>query len=245
MEATSTSSYGNMNTNSNINLNSSRAEDVWNALKPPLYRAWTEITSLTSADNGSLSSTVLRLLFTISSYILMFTHVSGSMLWSMAYLLDHRWYVLAVTSSVALLAVSSVLLTSYEWMWRWQEWLVVPRRPVVTVVDDDDDDSIQAWAKTLGRSLMILLIWALYCVVNTKLDFWIWSQYLVAHPDHNLEIRLVNWLQAGPVLFGAAYAMYYLYPPFYTWHARQPRSLASSDEPDSDPDLSMQTQSLL
>jgi len=133
-------------------------------------------------------------------------------LWAVVYLLDHGWWVLVATCAVALLLVSAILLMTYQHMWNWQETMLVPRRAIIV---EDDDDSFQNWMKKLGCKGLILFGWTLYCVANTKLDYWIFRQYISGHPDHNLELYLVNWLEAGPILVGAAYTMYYFYPPFY------------------------------
>jgi hypothetical protein len=82
---------------------------------------------------------------------------------------------------------------------------------------EDDDNMWQSYLKQAGRILLILALWVVFCVANTKLQFWIWH-YLAAHPDHNAEIQFVNCLEVAPLLFGAAFCMYYLYPPFYTWN---------------------------
>lgn len=188
-----------------------------------LERGWRIATRATSADNESLVSRGLRVLVTVLSYGFFYTKSAGTLLNGMVYLVDHHWYVLSVTCAVVVLAISAALLAAYEWMWRWQAWLLAStsgssQHRVVTV-EDDDTESWQAWAKKLGRVALIILAWSLYCWVNVRLDYWVfWSQYSVAHPKFNLELILVNCLQAGPILVGSAYTLYHLYPAFFTWH---------------------------
>lgn len=155
----------------------------------------------------------------------------------MAYLVQFHWYALAITTSTVVLVLSTALLASYEWMWRWQSNVLSPtnnnshnnitmnavstlRRPV-TIEEDDDDDTWKAWALRLCRIFGILIVWSIYCWTNVQLDYFIfWSNYATAHPDYNLELIFVNALQAAPILVGAAYTIYHLYPPFYSWHYR-------------------------
>ena len=196
---------------------------VTNTVWPTVEVVWSKILFHLNADNPSVLSKVLRVIFTLFSYVMLYTKVSGKIAWTIAYLLDHHYYLLMVTCSVALLAVSALLLTSYEYMWRWQDVCLsltsnTTARSNVLIVDDDEEDSLIAWAKTVGRKVFILLMWSVFCAMNTKLDFWIWTQYMVAHPHYNMEVQLVNCLEAAPLLLGSACAMYYLYPPFFTWH---------------------------
>jgi hypothetical protein len=217
-----------------------------------LSPAWERMTLLLSADNPSVLSILCRVGISLTSYTLMYTRISGTILWTMVYLLDHHWYLLAVTSSVALLVLSALMLTSYEFFWRWQQHLTLILTPNITnassssfsrnsnrvVTVEDDDESVQAWAKFLGYKLGILGAWFVYCVINIQLDLWIWSKYLVAHPDHNLELFFVNCLEAAPILIGAAYTLQYLYPPFYTTTRHYALiSPSSDDEEDSSSQL--------
>jgi hypothetical protein len=80
----------------------------------------------TSADNTSLLSKLLRCVSSLFSYTLLYTTLTGHLLWGIAYLMDHGWYLLASSGSVTLLLLSSLVLTSYEWMWRWQEHFFLP-----------------------------------------------------------------------------------------------------------------------
>jgi len=200
------------------------------AVLSAVQRTWRVVVHATSADNESLSSRVLRVAFIVMSYGFFYTRSAGTLLNAMAFLVDHHWYVLGVTCAVVVLAISGAILASYEWMWRWQSWIFLsPLQQRVVTVDEDDDAAWQVWAKKLGRGALILLLWSLYCWINVKLDYYVfWTQYSVAHPDFNLELFFVNCLQAGPILIGSAYTLYYLYPQFYTWHRQQTMDLSSS-----------------
>lgn len=84
-----------------------------------------------------------------------------------------------------------------------------------------------AWAKSIGRFLLISVLWAIYCFVNVRLDYALfWHQYSVGNPTFNLELFVVNALQAGPILLGAAYAIYRITPSFYAGNL--PTSLPSN-----------------
>eukprot|EP00539_Tryblionella_compressa_P007666 CAMPEP_0178764016 /NCGR_PEP_ID=MMETSP0744-20121128/17540_1 /TAXON_ID=913974 /ORGANISM="Nitzschia punctata, Strain CCMP561" /LENGTH=314 /DNA_ID=CAMNT_0020419111 /DNA_START=199 /DNA_END=1143 /DNA_ORIENTATION=+ len=205
----------------------------------------------TSADNPSLVSKLSRLALTSSSYILLYTSLTGQLLWGIAYLMDHKWYILAASGSVTVLFLSVLLLTALEWMWRWQERVFFPilasltgrnnsaagsgydpvgirrgRHVVVQEDEDMDDDlSLRGWLKRFGRIFVFCFVWLLYCICNIKLDFWVWSQYVVARPAyHPFELRFVNTLEAAPILAGAAVFMYFAYPQFFHWHTRQVRT---------------------
>lgn len=199
---------------------------------PLLERFWRVTTLATSADNDSLASRGLRVVLTVLSYAFFYTKTAGTLLNGMVYLVDHHWYVLSATCAVVVLALSAALLFAYEWMWRWQVWVLASTSPSqhrVVTVEDDDDQSWQAWAKKLGRIALIFLVWSVFCWVNVRLDYLVfWSQYSVAHPKFNLELILVNCLQAGPILAGSAFTLYHLYPAFYTWHQPSETALPSS-----------------
>ena len=186
--------------------------------------SWTK--ALLIADNPSFISLVAKFGLTIASYVFVFVKVSGGLMAAIAYLLDHHWFLLAVMCILVLLAVSALLLTFYEFMWKWQQqdWVraFTPQPTGLrNIVIEDDDLEWKTYARQACRILLILSGWALFCILNTKLEFWIWRHYLVAHPNHNGEVQFVNCLESMPILFGAACTMFYLYPPFYTWNYLQ------------------------
>jgi hypothetical protein len=242
------------------------------AAVPLLERVWRILALATSADNESLGSRGLRAFLTAFSHAFVYTKAAGSMLNAMVYLVDYHWYVLSISCAVVVLAMSAAVLTWYEWMWRWQAWIRISsssssiraassasssqHHRVVTVEDeddddedgddDDDDDSWQAWAKKLGRILVILLGWSLFCYVNVRLDYWVfWSQYSVAHPKFNLELIFVNCLQATPILVGSAYTLYHLVPTFYTWHHHPSLAMGGGLPTSSGDETTVSMQSLL
>ncbi|KAG7374940.1 hypothetical protein IV203_014035 [Nitzschia inconspicua] len=209
---------------------------------------------LTSADNTSLVSKLLRLSMTVGSYFLLYTTATGHLMWGIAYLNDHGWYLLAASGSITLLLISTLVLTSYEWMWRWQERVCLPivrrisccgnndqsileysaiggrRRMVVLHGEDDmeEDLSLRAWLRRFGKIATACVVWLFYCLANIKVDFWITDQYILARPQyHRYELQLVNGLEAAPILVGAALLLYWTYLPFYTWHGAA--AAASSD----------------
>jgi hypothetical protein len=218
----------------------------------------------TSADNTSLVSKLLRCVSTLFSYAMLYTTLTGHLLWGIAYLMDHGWYLLAASGSVTLLLLSSLFLTSYEWMWRWQEHFFFPmistccrtfnatdagsmdyvavatttttttnsdglqqrrRRPVIIHDEEgmDDDLSVRGWLKRFTRIFGVCCVWLLYCIVNIKVDFWITDQYTLARPEyHPYELKLLNCVEASPILFGAALLLCVAYPAFYRWHDAPP-----------------------
>ena len=180
------------------------------------------VLELTSADNGSIVSKVLKLALTVSSYVIIYADVTGKLMWAIAYLMDHDYYYLAISCCVVLLLLSGIVLTSYDWMWRFSSLDTHRRRRRVTILDNDemeDDLSFRGWMKRIGHGLFSCLIWSLYCVLSVKVNLWITSQYMVARPNYYpIELRLVNCFEAIPILFGAALLIYYAYPSFYHWH---------------------------
>ena len=185
---------------------------------------------LTNAQNKSVVSRIIRVVATGFSYVAVYTSFTGMMLWAVAYLMDHGWYLLAVTTSVVLLLVCGVLLAFYEWMWQWQGRAMTNlcsnnsrfgynRLRSVNVLDDDemeDDLSLRGWIKQIVHALVTCSIWSLFCVLNVKVDFWITDQYIHARPAFfRFELILVNCLEAAPILLGAAVLLYYAYPSFY------------------------------
>ena len=191
---------------------------------PPVVESVLRIASAaTRYDNESTLSLVLRVFLGFFSYCFVYTRVARVLLNTMAYLVAHRWHILAMTCSTIVLLVSAALLSLLQWMFNWQGHLLAsisdPRRlrRLVRVEDDEhDDNSILWWAKMIGRSLLICALWAVYCVVNVHLDYALfWHQYSAGNPSFNLELLVVNSLQAGPILLGSAYAIYHLVPSFY------------------------------
>ena len=170
-------------------------------------------------------SMIGKVLLTVITYVFVFTRVADGIISMIAFLVHHHWILLTVTCSLALLAISALFLALYEFLWRWQQQDCIrmvmatqQRRGAMNVTVEDDDNMWQSYLKQAGRILLILALWVVFCVANTKLEFWIYMQYIVAHPDHNAEIKFVNCLEVAPILLGAAFCMYYLYPPFYTWN---------------------------
>ena len=82
-------------------------------------------------DNDSNDSTqrrfvsftrfTVKILLTAVSVIVWYPSLTSHMVGALQYLWDHQWYVLSMTTSVAILFASLVFTTSYEWMWRWQD----------------------------------------------------------------------------------------------------------------------------
>jgi hypothetical protein len=177
------------------------------------------------AENQTVASMIGKVLLTVVTYVFVFTRVADGIISMIAFLVHHHWFLLTVTCSLALLAISALFLALYEFLWRWQQqdcirmiMVTQQQRGAMNVTVEDDDNMWQSYLKQAGRILLILTLWVVFCVVNTKLEFWIYMQYIVAHPDHNAEIKFVNCLEVAPILFGAAFCMYYLYLPFYTWN---------------------------
>lgn len=177
------------------------------------------------AENQTVPSMIGKVLLTVVTYVFVFTRVSDGIISMIAFLTYHQWFLLTVTCSLALLAISALFLALYEFLWRWQQQDCIrmvmatqQQRGARNVTVEDDDNMWQSYLKQAGKILLILALWVIFCVANTKLEFWIWQHYLVAHPDHNAEIQFVNCLEVAPILLGAAFCMYYLYPPFYTWN---------------------------
>lgn len=183
---------------------------------------WSAVKHVTSAENESVASRILRIVLSGLLYCSLYTKISGTLLNAMVYLVDHSWYILAVTCAVVVLGISYSLLVLYQWMWHWQSWLWLSPsagstyRRIVTHDVDDEDATWQTWARKVGRSALILVAWAFYCWGNVRLDYIVfWSQYSVAHPGYNLELLFVNSLQAAPILIGATYTISLLFPAWY------------------------------
>jgi hypothetical protein len=195
------------------------------------------VLDLTSANNKSVLSKIVRIVATAFTYVTIFTSATGLLLWAIAYLMDHGWYLLAVTSAVMLLLQCALLLAFYEWMWQWQgrvisylcgssdnnsnsnSYIGYNRLRSVHILDDDDMEdhlTLRGWIKQIVRALVTCLIWSLYCAWNVKVDFWITDQYMEARPAYYaIELRLVNCFEAATILLGAALLLYYAYPSFY------------------------------
>ena len=77
--------------------------------------------NLTTFDNTSIVSKIVKLSITVSSYTIVYTSVTARLLWAVHYLMEHNWYILVITCSVVLLFGSVIVLACYEWMWRWQD----------------------------------------------------------------------------------------------------------------------------
>lgn len=188
-------------------------------LSPLLERIWCLVQQYTNSENDSIASRVLRILLTVSSFCFIYTKAAGTLLNAMVYLVDHHWYLLAITCALVVLGISLFFLAVYQWMWRWQQWVLgfsYRSYHRLVVVDDDDNETVQHWFKKIGRAVFVVLCWAVFCLVSVRLDYLVfWSQYSDAHPEHNLELIFVNSLQAGPILMGAAYALSHIYPDFY------------------------------
>jgi hypothetical protein len=202
------------------------------------------VLDLTNANNQSIVSKIVRIVATTFTYGTIYTGTTGVLLWTIAYLMDHGWYLLAVTCSMVTLLLCGIFLALCEWMWRWQGRVVsyvcggggdngrnigYNRLRSVNILDDDDmedDLTFRGWVKQIIHALVTSLIWSLYCALNVKIDFWITDQYLVARPSHYaIELRLVNCFEAAPVLLGAAVLLYFAYPSFYRWNfSREPSS---------------------
>lgn len=188
----------------------------------------------TTSNNKSLVSKIVRIVSTVFLYETLYIRGTGMMLWAIAYLMDHGWYLLAATCSVVLLLLCCGLLVVLEWMWAWQGRAIsflgdgssssgYNRLRSVTVLDDDemeDDLTLKGWIRHIFRALVSCLIWSLYCAGNVKMDFWIMDSYTEARPNHfKMELRLINSFLAAPILLGAAMLLYVAYPSFYRWHS--------------------------
>jgi hypothetical protein len=120
------SDLGNDNNNNNNNNHSLVAQCVKYLYALSRILVVEVLVDLISADNPSLLSKLLRCACTLVSYSFWYTSLTGQLLWGIAYLMDHGWYLLAASGSVTLLLLSSLFLTSYEWIWRWQERWFIP-----------------------------------------------------------------------------------------------------------------------
>lgn len=122
---------------------------------------------LTSSNNKSIVSKVVKICITVISYAVVYTNVTGKLLLALSFLAENRWYILVGTVSSILLLGSAIVLASYEWMWRWQDQVIElledgasdeydaiiaihesstdnnrttrrRRRRIITILDDDD-----------------------------------------------------------------------------------------------------------
>jgi len=239
---------GNDNNNDNddftADYNRSRWRRIAKYTRSVLFLLSACVLDLTSATNASVVSKAARTALTILAYAWVYTPYTGQLLWAIAYLMDHGWYLLAVTCSVVLLLGCGVLLVLLEWMWRWRErcWALLSfrgsggngngndstgfgdslqsnsnsnlylydRMPFrsVRVLDDDemeDDWTLRKWIRTIAKWLVVCGVWALFCALNIRIDFWITDRYKEARQEyHPLELRLVNGFEGVPILVGAA-----------------------------------------
>lgn len=203
-----------------------------------------------SSGGGGSNTTIQRgkkliakCIVTICSYVLFYTSVSSYFAFAILYLFDHSWYLLAWTMTIGLLAVSALLLTTYQFMWKWQSSVLLlfnsnrhhnslngsrsnsqaDLEATLTLQQQEDDFDLDLehwkdWLKYLARQLGILFVWMIYVLIVVKIDFWIWNQYNISHPTYHAtfwELRLVNGLQALPFLPGSAICLYYLLPRYY------------------------------
>lgn len=63
----------------------------------------------------------VKIVLTFVSLCVWYPLIMGHTVGVLLYLLDHDWYILACTTSLAILIVSLAFTASYEWMWRWQD----------------------------------------------------------------------------------------------------------------------------
>ena len=192
------------------------------------------VLDLTSANNKSILSKIVRIVVTTFTYVTIYTNATGLLFLAMDYLMNHGWYLLTVTSAVMVLFLSGLLLVFYEWMWQWQGRVIsylcddgsnsnsytgYNRLRSVTVLDDDDmedDLTLRGWIKQIVRVLVTCLIWSLSCVGIMKVDFWITDRYVKARPQaYEIEYYLLDGFENAAILLGAALLLYYAYPSFY------------------------------
>lgn len=187
---------------------------------PPVVKSFLRIAqTATRFDNEALWSLLLRTFLGFISYCFFYTKLAGLLLNALAYLVAHRWYVLSMTCSIVVLIASAAMLELLQWLFNWRGRLLAAyRHGRILNVEQDylDDESVMAWAKTIGRLVVVSSIWTIYCYVNVRLDYALfWHQYSVGNPAFNLELLLVNSLQAGPILLGAAYTIHRMNPSLY------------------------------
>jgi len=181
------------------------------------------VAAATRYDNEASMSLALRAFVGLFSYTVIYTKVTGTLLNGVLFLVTHRWYVLAMTCSVVVLLVSAALLSLLQWMFNWQGRFLAqtvtsdPQRIRRSLhVEDDDDLSMLTWAKAAAHCLLVCILWTIFCWVNVRLDYALfWHQYSTANPVYNMELYVVNALQALPILLGAAYAVYHLAPSLF------------------------------
>ena len=199
---------------------------------------WLFLLDLTRSSNKSLVSKIVRISLTIFAYAIVYTITAGQLLWAIAYLMDHGWYLLAATCSVVVLFISGIFLVICEWMWLWQGRVLsylcshgrYERLRSVNILDDDemgDDLTLRGWVKQIVHVFVSCLIWSLYCALNVKIDFWITENFPIRYA---IVLRIVNCFEAAPILLGAAILLYYAYPSFYSWNFTDDRVLLSGIE---------------
>jgi hypothetical protein len=187
-----------------------------------------------SADNSSPPSVFAKVAVSLLCYVSLWKKYVLGCLAAFAWLVDERQYLMATVTSVAMLVGAALLLAFYEYMWRWQQhdctsYLTGQQHHLrqqnqvhrnIVIEEDIEDIDWKEWARKGGRILLILFSWSVFLHLNTLAMFWIWSHYFYAQPHHNGELYFVNCLEASPILLGAAMVLYYLYPPFYSWHGQ-------------------------
>jgi hypothetical protein len=116
--------------------------------------------NLTTFDNTSIVSKIVKIFITASSYTIVYTSVTARLLWAVHYLMEHNWYILVVTCSVVLLFGSGMVLACYEWMWRWQDRTFsllgaesIERYDAIIGIDNNDDNSNDGTSSNQRRRL--------------------------------------------------------------------------------------------
>jgi hypothetical protein len=61
-----------------------------------------------------------KVLLAVITYVFVFTKVSDGIIAMLAFLVDHHWFLLTVTCSLVLLAISALFLVLYKFIWRWE-----------------------------------------------------------------------------------------------------------------------------
>ena len=192
-----------------------------------VWEVVTRVAAFVRAENKSLSSLVAKIIISILAYGAVYVELAGSLLTAVEYLLMHRWYLLAATCCLVLLLLSAGMLALYEHLWHWQGNDCIraffmrgrdhSNRSSRNAVVEDDDHEWMEMGKTVLRWLGKFLLWCVFVLLNTELHFWIFSQYLVAHPHYSTEVVLVDSMEVLPLLVGSAVALLHLYPQFFDW----------------------------
>eukprot|EP00538_Stauroneis_constricta_P004925 CAMPEP_0119565550 /NCGR_PEP_ID=MMETSP1352-20130426/30424_1 /TAXON_ID=265584 /ORGANISM="Stauroneis constricta, Strain CCMP1120" /LENGTH=252 /DNA_ID=CAMNT_0007614489 /DNA_START=123 /DNA_END=881 /DNA_ORIENTATION=+ len=195
------------------------------------------------SEETSIIGIIAKAVVSIATYIIIWTKVAILSLGFLAWLIMAGQYLLALTTSFVLILVAGILLLLYQFMWDWQSIFchrhrgalfgdsiagsndedndgqrIQPGRPIQIDDSDEDWDSISwvEWAKYGAKYLLLLCSWTVFCWMNTKFMFWIFDQYIQAHPRHNSELFLVNNLETAPLLLGAAIFLRYMHPKYFS-----------------------------